>query len=68
MQASIWCEGLAAAGLILEAYVITLLIFVVCVKSDSNILFRRVIFTNFMGLKTVFFVLAVITMVAWALA
>lgn len=57
-----------AAGLILEAYVIILLIFVVCVKSDSNILFRRVIFTNFMGLKTVFFVLAVITMVAWALA
>lgn len=52
----------------MEAYVITLLIFVVCVKSDSNILFRRVIFTNFMGLKTVFFVLAVITMVAWALA
>lgn len=68
MQASIWCEGLVAAGLILEAYVIILLIFMVCVKSDSYILFRRVIFTNFMGLKTVFFVLAVITMVAWALA
>lgn len=68
MQPFSWCERLEAARLIWEAYVVVLLIFLVCAKSDSSLLFGRVIFTNFMGLKKVVSVLAVITMVVWVLA